>query len=489
MGLALVVTPILLRELGASRLGAARAVADWAGYLTLFELGLNGAMMPLLGRALTHGDPARVKATLAAGFRAYLLVLVPMLLGGIVLRLAISHLVTVEPGLQNELRLACVFAIVPLLFMPLSPLKTLIEASQRGYILSALVIAQSVIIAVSGVALARSGLGIAGQTLATAIGAGFFTALMIWDARRSAAGMLPSQPWRADAAVSRAIWNLNTPTLILNVCGRVGFLTDNIVIGSILSAPVIVPFLMTQRLAQIAQGQLQAVGSVSWAGLAQLHARGEQDLFRVRFLELNQLVMVLGLTVLMPIVVFNHAFVALWLGEASYGGFALTSIAACNALVLAVASLWGWLFGGTGQLASVVPSSMAAAAINLVVSVGFTWLLARRDVHSAIWGPVLGTAAGLLLVNVPVTPLLMRRHFGIPIRPLAKTLCAPLAIALPFFAVLMWLAHRRPPHGWFMLLADMGSAAFAFGALCWLILLDSTDRSRWMHRLRLAVGR
>src|SRR5262252_10086744 len=41
-------TPLLLRWLGAERLGAFKAITGWIGFLTFFELGLGGAMMAAL---------------------------------------------------------------------------------------------------------------------------------------------------------------------------------------------------------------------------------------------------------------------------------------------------------------------------------------------------------------------------------------------------------------------------------------------------------
>jgi O-antigen/teichoic acid export membrane protein len=489
MVVALVVTPTLLRELGPARLGATRALMDWAGYLTLLELGLSGALMPLLVRALAQGDRARVRATLSAGFRAYSMVTIAMAAGGGLLIMLIVRLVKVDATLHHDLRFAAIFAVAPVLLMPLSPMRALIEADQRGYMLSGFLIVQSLVIALSGVAFAKLRWGITGQTLAITLGAVVYYTLIVVDVCRNASGFLPSKPLQGDAQSSREIRNLNTPALIISVCGRVGLLTDNIVIGAILTAPMIVPFVMTQRLGQIAQSQLQAVGSASWASLAQLHANGDEELFRTRFLELNRLVMMLGLAALIPIVAYNGAFVRLWVGSASYGGIVLTAVAACNALALSVSSLWGWLFGGTGQMSRLVPTSLVSMVVNLVVSVGFTWFMSKHDPSKAIWGPVLGTSAALFLVNLPLMPGLMRTHFRVPVGALMKSVMVPLFLGAPFSVVLLWVAKRRPPEGWLMLGVDMAIAGLCFALLCWQLLLGAQDRRRWLHRARLVIRR
>src|SRR5439155_21342533 len=142
MAIALVTTPILLRHLGQTKLGAARAVMDWTGYLSLLELGLGGALAPLLARELAREDSSGVAGMLAAGFRAFLKVAVAMLVGGLVLAGIISRLIRIDPIYFHDLRIATLIAAAPLLLMPLSPLRALAEASQRGYVVNLLLIVQ-----------------------------------------------------------------------------------------------------------------------------------------------------------------------------------------------------------------------------------------------------------------------------------------------------------------------------------------------------------
>lgn len=486
MVIALVVTPMLLRALGTARLGAARAVSDWGGYLMLLELGLGGALAPLLAREMANDDSGGVRAMLAAGFRAYLRVSIAMLGGGIVLAIVITRLVRIDFVYQRDLRTAAVIAIAPVLLMPLSPLRSLAEASQRGYIVNLFLIAQTITIAAGAVLLARSGWGISGQLLAITIGAALFGVLLLGDALLHYRSLLPTHPTRAPLEAKQRLWTLNTPTLILNICGRVGLLTDNIIIGAMLSASAIVPFFLTQRLAQIAQSQLQSIGSATWAGLAEIHARDEHDLFRKRFLELTRLTVMMGVTALLPIAAYNRAFIRLWVGEEQYAGMTLTALASVNALVLALASLWGWAFGATGQIGKLVPLSIASAALNLVVSLGVTAWYSQHNAHRALWGPLLGTSSAYLLLNMPYLPVLLRRHFGVPVGALLAAVGLPLLFGLPYGVTVMWLAAHYPPRNWLSLASQMAACAAVFAAACWLLLLTPDDRANWKLRLRLA---
>ena len=64
-----VATPILLKLLGAERLGAFRVMGEWLGYLTVVDLGLTVAFPVFLLRAYTGEDPDAPRALTRYGLR------------------------------------------------------------------------------------------------------------------------------------------------------------------------------------------------------------------------------------------------------------------------------------------------------------------------------------------------------------------------------------------------------------------------------------
>ena len=269
-----------------------------------------------------------------------------------------------------------------------------------------------------------------------------------------------------------------------NLSGRLGLLTDAIVAGRLLGLEAPAVLFVTQRLAALAQAQLQGIGAASWAGLAELHAQGRTDVFNRRLVELTRLVAVLGVAALAPIVAYNRRFFELWMlarmGPQGYGGDAVAAVAAFNALVLAVVSLWNWCFSGTGQVHRVAGASALGAAINLAASVALTRSL-------GVVGPLLGTTIAYLSIQAWVLPLLLRRTFGTPLGPLLRAVALPLAWGLPYAAALSWLARSHPPRGWPGLAAAMALAALGFLAFAALALLGPDDRA--LSRARLAALR
>src|SRR5262249_21462930 len=202
-----------------------------------------------------------------------------------------------------------------------------------------------------------------------------------------AAGRLEPEAWRA-------LWALGLPVLLLSISGRVSGMTDNIITAGILGADMVTSLVLTQKLATLALGVTQSVGAASWAGLAELYARGQRDTFNRRLVELTRLVAILGVAALGPIVAYNRRFFDLWIrGRAAYGGDAVIAVAASNAFALGLLALWGWCFAGTGQQRRLVVPMVVGASVNLAASILLTrWL--------GLVGPLLGTSVSLVAVNL-----------------------------------------------------------------------------------------
>jgi O-antigen/teichoic acid export membrane protein len=478
-------SPWLEHWLNKDRFGAFRVVLDCQGYLTLLELGLGGALSPLVARALARGDERSLRHAMAAAARAYLGVALAVLAVGVVLTPLVLSLVT---GLSAndllDLRRAWWVGLLGLLSLSLVPFRSIVEARQRGYQVNLLLTVQAVLTTTLSLFLARAGWGITGQALAFVVGtwAGVLVlaGMVVWNQP----ALLRSWITRPDPETSRALWSLGAATFLINLSGRVSLMTDNLIVGSMLGAGMVTILFFTQRLAVLAQSLLLGVGSATWAPLAELYARGEHEAFNRRLVELSRLVATLSVTGLAPIVAYNRHFVAAWMGpEFPYGGDAIIAVAAINAFLVAQFSLWGWCFSATGQTHRVVISSIAAAVVNVAASIALTRAL-------GLLGPLLGSTVAFVAVSLWNLPWLLSRVFGTSAIALARAVALPLVWGMPYVAGLWWLARHHQPHGRIGLAAEMGLAAMAFASLAVLTVLSDADaRALWRLRLRSVLVR
>ena len=476
----MVATPRIVAWLGGpAPFGAFRAASDWGGWISLLELGITGGVLSLLAQALGRGDDRAVRQTLAAGIRAAGFVCGLMLLAGAGLAAAMPHLMTVSPAYTRDLRLGFAISVLGCLSFPLQPFRALTESRQRGYLVNGLIIIQCFVTIGLSLLLAWAGWGIAGQFLAVLVGSLAMPAVLAWEGSRRYPGVLRqawSEPIPPD--LRRSLWSLNRASMILNVCGRLSLYTDTIIVAYLMDAAVVAPFYVTQRFAAMAQNQLMAVGNSTWAGLADLQLKGQLDVFAKRLGELSKLMAIGGLTVLIPIVAYNRELVHLWFRpENYYAGDAVTALAAANALLLPFTSLWSWMFVGMGRTPRLVPTILVGTALNFAVSVAAT-----RSIGVA--GPLLGTLVAYLGFYSWRLPLLLRQEFGVPLRPLLRSVMPALILGVPCTLGAWWIARAYPPRGWLPLAFAMTATALIFPPLAWALILDREERDAWGARVR-----
>lgn len=481
LGIGLVSTPLLLIWLGDERYGAFRAASDWTGYVSLLELGVSSSLLAMLAQSLGQSDRDKVRLTLAVGIRTYLRILIGMILAGVGIGWFITELVQVNSLLKSELQKGYWLGFLGILLLPLTPFRLLADASQRSYFTNTVLLVQSFVITTLALLLSWAGLGIPGQYLAVLLGNISFQFLMGWDGlRRYPDVFAPVSDRQAQVNIERRLWQLNWPTLLLNISSQVSLLTDNMIIAYSLGSVVVVPFFVTQRLAMLARAQTQGISNATWAALADLYAKGERQKFNARLVELTQLVMVMGLAFMVAIAAYNPYFIKLWVGQARFGGDGVSLLAASNGFFLGLLSLWGWCFSGTGNVAKLVLPAIVGMGVNLVVSLVSTHIF-------GMIGPLLGTSVAFVTVSLWWLPLLLRQEFGTSLRQLFLAVAKPLGVGIPY-AVVVWLfARSHTPWGWFGLASEMGLTTLLYLILAWFFVLSAAERMDWSSRLRVLL--
>lgn len=503
--IALVSTPLLIGWLGQERYGAVRVLIEYSGYLALLELGLSGAVAPMLARALGSDDTVSVRQILAAASQTYLRVTLVMIGAGLALWPLIPRLVPVQPEPNNpiwwsqvlggsslpldairlvnsaDLSRAWLIVLAGGLLLVLSPYRALVQANQRGYQVNLLQLLQTVVVVILSLALAYYGGGISGQCLANFLGLLPTYLILVAMALARHSGLFRDLRTPVPPEIRQQMTHLSRASLKLQICGRISLMTNAIVVGGFLGSAQVTVLYVTQRLAMLLLGPLGGVGTAVWAGLADLHARGHHDVFRRRLLDLTQGISLLGVAALGPIAVGNARFIALWVGTDQYGGLAITLTAAVNTYLISLFILWSWCFSGTGQAPLVVRISLVSALVDITTSVILT------AVFRLTVGPLLGTTIALLSVLMVRYPGLLETHFGIPWRQLIRAMIRPLAVGLPV-SVAFWLVMRTHPAGNLLtLVLEMGVASAVILGLGYRLLLDPSERQEWRARLAQAL--
>lgn len=475
-------TPILLDYLGDARVGLYRIAVGWLGYTALFELGLATTLQVLLSKAHGTGDRAATVQILRRGNRAYVLVAIASaLMTAIFIAIAPYLSRDIPPELVVELRWGFALSLIGLLLLPLTPFRSLAESQQRSYFVHLAGTVQHVIVFVLSVGFAILAFGLVGQFAAALIGAIVAILILTRDGMRRFPEIIGRD---TSEKGSKAIPMASGAMIVYHLAARVCYTADTIVVGLMLGAEAALIYTVSLRLSQLALAQVLAIGNATWAALTDLYHRGEVARFNERLIELTRIVGWLGCAVLLPVTVWNSDFLSVWVGEARYAGATLNWLMIIASYALSITALWGWPLMATGRVRAVLPFFVTGGILNVIVSSIVTYT------HGLI-GPAIGGIINLVGVVGWWCPLVLRREFGMPLRPLFSAVVLPVLLALPFggFLVLVqdsWPIAEMP---WpravkFVALAGcMGGAAVVYLIVGWRCLFAPETRASLSARL------
>lgn len=466
-------TPYLVRWLGDAQWGAWEVIGEWLGYLGILHLALGpGALNIFFLRAHTSGEPDALAAMAKRGLRMYFWVyaLIPVAL---LLAWFAPRMLHAPAALDADVRWAVgIAAVGSLLLAPLGIARGVLETVQRGYLVRAALLLQSLLIFALALWWTWLRWGLVGMAAASMVGTGAGMAIWGWLARPFLRGWKATAP----AAVStREIWHFNWPLIVAMLGNQINALTDNTVVAAMLGSAAVASFALTQSLLLLAGARFHDVGNSSWAALGELRARNPEA-FSQRVTELSATVLGASLVLMSTLAAFNQPFVTLWVGAHHFAGVVLSWATAAGMAVFALICFFSWLISTQGDTQRKLWVSTLGAALNL----GLSLVLIR-------WWGVAGVAVGTLVAYLATDawflPFLCVRQYQIPGRELVRALFAALGRGLIWAAgmglLTVWLA---PAAAWPLLLAEMIPAGGLALLYCWWVILRPADRSAWRGR-------
>ena len=484
----IVSTPILLYYLGDERMGAWRVASEWFNYLVLVEVGFGPAVGVLLFRAMAAGDALRAASTVRFALRSYVALALVQLPLGILIAWRLPRLIHVDRGLVNEFRIAALLAQLALFLAPFSIFRILLETQQRGYIVVLALVAQSISTTSSCILFSWMGWGLIGQSLAALIG---LVLLYVILSRFGLASLPPLHSVPTARIDLGSLWKLAWPYAVTGLTTRLNLLTDNIVVGFVLGPTAAFVFYVTQRLPMLTSQQIKAMVDATWAGLADLKAKGRHDAYEARIVELSRLVIGLGLTLTGTVAAYNHAFIRNWVGSAYYGGDLLSAATAVGLVVGVFQALFASTLDIQGDARLRTHVSLIGAFLNLGLSITLARLMGMA-------GVAIGTLVAYVATEAWFGPFLVCRRYGVSMRKLLSGCLRGIAISLPWVIGVWLFAHRHMAPdsaghnriiSWARFIVNCGGAGLLALGYCWCLILTSAERADWSQRFGRALRR
>ncbi|HKO47028.1 MAG TPA: lipopolysaccharide biosynthesis protein [Polyangiaceae bacterium] len=468
-----VATPILLRLLGGERLGSFRVMGEWLGYLTVVDVGLTSALPVFLLRAYSGTDPHAPRALTRYGLRLMSAVAaIVMLPLGLLFTWFCPRLIPVSASMVGELRLAALITLGSILLYPIGIFRANLEVTQRGYVVTLGLLAQSLVTTGLGLGLAYLGFRLPGQALASVLGLVVASLIWAWSVRRA----MPPGVAASPLPTRSALWRTSWPFALSGMGNRLNVMTDSMVVAAFLGPIAVTTLFLTQRVISLAGGQVNGLAVVSWPALLELRARGERDAFERRLSELTTLLITLGITLTGTVAAYNKHFMNLWVGAAYDGGPLLALFTALGSIIFGFVCLFAWVIDMQGDTRHRLRVSTVGSVLNLLFSV-----LAVRAI--GVPGVALGTLAAYLCTDAWYCPTLVCRRYDVRPRVIVVAIVRAVAFGVPWVTGVWILASVHvPPFRWVGLLAEEGALACAGLTYCWLAVFTPEDRRLWKAR-------
>lgn len=401
IGVMFLLTPHIIRTLGADRYGLWMLVGALVGYLELLDLGFATATVRFVGACGRPEDVEPRNRLVSTLLLAYLV------LGGVVLLAAHWVGATWAAGLPvDDARLfGWVFALLAwksATSLPMSLFQGLLFGQQRICLVSVVRATWSLLFGVGACWALSAGHGLAGLAWATCLTAWGEQLSLLAVCWRVTPGLRIGLR-RIDAKLLRDVMGFSLFALVTNLSTAALLRTDPILIQWYLPLSAVAVYALALKIAeQLLLLTKQAVNAFSPL-LAELGGAGNEREIRQVWLDSTRMSLLAMLTFAGPIVGWAPELLTLWVGEEFRGAAPLLAVLGAALLIRIVHECGANVLAMTGRHRLVAMVALASAVLNVGLSLAFlpVWGLA-----GVAWGTFVATA----LTAVPLLSIVCRER-------------------------------------------------------------------------------
>jgi O-antigen/teichoic acid export membrane protein len=389
MGVAFMLTPFLLRQLGAEDYGLSILVGSVLAYTELLDFGLSSAITKYVAEYHARHELAQARPLLTSALRLYALIGIMVAAGGLVAATVFAQLFNVSP--QQSTSAMWVMALGGLsagLARPASITHAVLRGLQRFDLLNLGKMASVSLSTIAVVTTVLMGGGVVGM-VAVGIPILLIVQVFMLGLIRRAAPEL-TVDWRGGAPRHVATFvSFSTSTFLINLSGLVWTKTDEILIGLFLPVASITPYSIARRIGEMPQVLADQFMANLMPLASQFNAKDEHVHLRALFLTSTRITLAIATPLACAPLMLAAPILTVWLGAAYTAAAPLVYV--LTIAFLFDTSMWpaGIILQGMARHRIVAIVSLGSAAINL----GISLILIRP------YG-VLGVALGTLIPTV-----------------------------------------------------------------------------------------
>ncbi|HEX8220662.1 MAG TPA: oligosaccharide flippase family protein [Chloroflexia bacterium] len=477
----LLLTPLLVRELGHQVYGVWVLVTSLGIYLTLLDLGIADATTRYVATARAVQDSRQVTAVVSTAFAI-------CLAGGLlslVLTTVLTFLVLPTLNTPQELLPAAQWLLMSLGIGSTAVLSSRVfdgalRGAQRYDLANALQIGFSVSLAGGTAIVLLLGGGLAGIAwvnltagLLLAVGQMVVGRLAVPDARLARRGV--------QGALARELVGFSGWVLVTNISSRIYTHFDAVLLAIFLPVRVITPYNLGYRVASLLGEGLYPVMKLLFPIAADLHQRQENEALRRLLVQGTKVALAISIAGGITLWFLGDALIRLWIGPNLEEATPILYFFVVFFIISNTSQPAREVLKGQGRMKMLALMAVVETVLNLGLSVVLVQFYGAP-------GVALGSLIPVVLVNVVLLRYTLQ-HQGIRLYEFIRKVIGPALVpAAGTAALLLVLGWLLPVTGWLALLASGLLAVLTFCTLYLLSPGGAAERAQLVGRLRQMRG-
>jgi O-antigen/teichoic acid export membrane protein len=438
LAVGLIVVPILVSSLGRSLFGVWEMLGRLVGYMESTDGRPTQALRLVVSHQQSTSDDHAKRRWVGSALVVWLYFLPLWLAAGILLIWLAPVVTKVSPEQYPSVRLACGLMMLGVLVAGLATLpESVLRGMNLGYKRMGLQAGLSLAGGALLVAAVYAGLGLpglagAGIGLAGLTGLCFFT---LASRQVSWFGVEQPRAEEINTLLGVSLW-IAAGDLIAKLL----LASDVLVLGAVVSATAVTSYVLTGYGTRLAVNLYTLAADSAMPGLAGII--GSKNYSRAAELrtELLAITAVFLAAVGSAVLVWNHAFVRLWVGGENYAGQVVNLLLVLIAAQTAFIRCDAYIIDAALQPNRRVQASAVAAVATLAFSIGLTWV-------GGMTGLCLGILAGRA-TQMLWYPVLVRQCLGRTPELSLRWLVRPVAVMAALFGLSAYLGQFASAESW-----------------------------------------
>jgi O-antigen/teichoic acid export membrane protein len=467
----LFLSPFLLHWLGDTAFGIWVLIFSITGYYGLFDLGIRSSVVRYVSKFTATDDVEDLAKLINTSLFTYSCIGVLSLLVTGFLSFYVDHIFKIPPEFHSTARwlLLMVGASVGIGF-PLGVVGGYLDGLQRFYINNWANIAGDVARLVLIIVAVRHGRGLLTIAAITVL-----LPIVLYVIRGIIAYRILPVPFGfkyVDRATFRTMANYSGVTLIIMIATQLKFKTDNLVIGTMISAAAVTYFSIGARIVSYAQQMVMALAQNFLPLASQSEATGNMNRLRKVFLAGNRVCAFTAFPITVTLLILGKSVIEVWVGKR----YVATSYSVLVILIIPATLMWaqaasGRVLFGISKHRTWAFVTLGEGIANLVLSI----VLVR---FYGIVGDAWGTAIPLTCTMLFFMPQHLCKKLGLRVRTFVReSYTLPFLLSWPLAAVLLLMRRWFVPHNYRQLGVQLFVGGVVYGlGLLWVVMSNRALR-------------